>query len=64
MKSSYLANIQLSNLTIHIIIIVTNIYEALTENMQFFMFFTFIMSLVLYNNLIRLPPTLWDEIKF
>jgi len=36
----HLANIQLSNLAIHIIIVVTNIYKALTENRQFFISFT------------------------
>lgn len=32
----HLANIQLSNLAIHIIIVVTNIYKALTENRPIF----------------------------
>lgn len=55
MKSSYLANILLSNSTIRVIIIITNTHEAFTENMQFFMSFTFIMMCVPYNNLIRFP---------
>lgn len=54
----HLANIQLSNLAIHIIIAGTNIYKALTENRQFFISFTVIMSLIPYNTLARLPLTL------
>lgn len=59
-KSSYLANILLSNLTIHIILIITYLSAALTENIQFFLSLIFIISLVPYNNLVRLvvlfPP--------
>lgn len=49
MKSSYLANILRSNLTINVFII--NICEALTKTCNFFMSFTL---LVPYNSFVRL----------